>query len=259
MDCRVEPGNDAWDGGGDRPSFLGCRKQSGLLRFARNDAGACWFSASLRGGRQADAAIQQRPFSKMGNVPVTTMATARRVIDAGDAAGQPADDSVLLDYESRYLRRKVLTSVSGKKLLVDLPKATVLKDGDLLATEDGAFVTVAAAKEALAEVTVADPHALTRLAYHLGNRHLPVQIAPDRLLIERDHVIEEMVEKLGATVRHVEEPFNPEGGAYGYGRTHGHDHGHSHDHAHGHSHDHPHDHGHAHDHGHGHHHDHSHG
>ncbi|MBB4305406.1 urease accessory protein [Rhodobium orientis] len=185
---------------------------------------------------------------------MTDMTTARSVVDAETAAGTTAADSVLLDYESRYLRRKVLTTASGKKLLVDLPKATVLKDGDLLEAGDGTLIAVTAAKEALAEVTVSDPHALVRLAYHLGNRHLPVQIDPDRLLIERDHVIEEMVEKLGATVRHVEEPFNPEGGAYGYGRTHGHDHGHSHSHdhddghGHGHSHDHQHR-GHPHSHG----------
>ena len=90
--------------------------------------------------------------------------------------------------------------------------------------EDGALVAVEAAAEPLAEVT-AEPAALARLAWHVGNRHTPAEIGDGRLLIQRDHVIEDMLAKLGAAVRHVRAPFRPEGGAYGHGRTHGHHHG----------------------------------
>ena len=96
-----------------------------------------------------------------------------------------------------------------------------------------------AAAEPLAEVTCDDIDHLVRVAWHLGNRHLPTELLGTCLRIRRDHVIEDMLVKLGAHVTHVSAPFNPEGGAYGHGRTHGHDHGdddHSHSHHHGHSH-----------------------
>ena len=166
------------------------------------------------------------------------LAVARAVAENGKT-NVACVDSVTLDYEGRYLRRKVLTCESGEKLLVDLAAATVLNDGDMLKRDDGAGVKVVAADEDLIEARAGSEHDLVRLAYHLGNRHLPVQIEHDRLLIQRDHVIEDMLEKLGAEVRTVREPFNPEGGAYGHGRTLGHDHGagHDHHHSHGHSHD----------------------
>ena len=109
---------------------------------------------------------------------------------------------------------------------------------------------LAAAPEPLLEIRCRDAHHLVRVAWHLGNRHLPTQIFEDRLRIRVDHVIEDLARKLGAEVARIEAPFDPEGGAYGHGRTHGHDHGHSHSH----SHDHGHAHGHSHDPVHGHHH-----
>ncbi|MGL1921876.1 MAG: urease accessory protein UreE [Hyphomicrobiales bacterium] len=153
-------------------------------------------------------------------------------------------DIVTLDYEERYLRRKMLTTVHGEKFLIDLPKATVLEHGDFLLLENGNSVEVVAAEENLLQVKADSTHRLTVIAYHLGNRHLPVQVEPTRLLIKQDHVIEDMLGKMHADVKHISEPFNPEGGAYGLGRTHGHDHGHSSDHSHddGHSHGHNHDH-----------------
>uniref|UniRef100_A0A2A4ZBD4 Urease accessory protein UreE n=1 Tax=OCS116 cluster bacterium TaxID=2030921 RepID=A0A2A4ZBD4_9PROT len=144
-------------------------------------------------------------------------------------------DTVVLDYESRYLRRKLLHCTNGLELLIDLPKATVLEHDDFLILQNGQSVQVKAADEALLEIKASDTHRLTVIAYHLGNRHLPVQVEPTRLLIKQDHVIEDMLKKMQADVKHVSLPFNPEGGAYGLGRTHGHDHGHSHD---SHSHDH---------------------
>ena len=144
-------------------------------------------------------------------------------------------DTVVLDYEARYLRRKLLHCTGGLELLIDLPKATVLEHNDYLILQNGKSVQVKAANEALLEVKAETPHRLTVIAYHLGNRHLPVQVEPTRLLIKQDHVIEDLLTKMQAEVKHINSPFNPEGGAYGLGRTHGHDHGHSHD---SHSHDH---------------------
>jgi len=137
--------------------------------------------------------------------------------------------TVRLDYEGRFLRRKVLTMTDGRPLLVDLPKTTSLDHGGVLITSVGE-IFIEAAPEPLLEVTAPD---LTRIAWHVGNRHTPCQIEPTRLLIQRDHVIADMLARIGATTREVEQPFTPEGGAYGHGRTHSHDHGHSaHDHAH---------------------------
>ncbi|MDQ2090866.1 urease accessory protein UreE [Marimonas arenosa] len=130
------------------------------------------------------------------------------------------DDRVRLTYDERFLRRKVLTAVSGERFVVDLERTTSLGSGDALALEDGRLISVVPAEEDLLEVT----GDLTRLAWHIGNRHMPCQIESGRLLIQRDHVIQEMLEKLGAGLRMVCEPFTPEGGAYGHGRTHSHAH-----------------------------------
>ncbi len=132
--------------------------------------------------------------------------------------------TIRLDYEGRFLRRKVLTMTDGRSLLVDLPKTTSLDHGGVLITAEGE-ITVEAAPEPLLEITAPD---LTRIAWHVGNRHTPCQIEVGRLLIQRDHVIADMLTRLGAVTREVDEPFTPEGGAYGHGRTHSHDHGHSH-------------------------------
>lgn len=147
-------------------------------------------------------------------------------------------DSVVLDYGARLLRRKRLRTAAGMDFLADLDEAVSLGHGDAFELDDGRLIRVAAAEEALLEIT----GDLPRLAWHIGNRHTPCQIEPARLLIQRDHVLARMLDGLGAAVREVREPFTPEGGAYGHGRTMGHSHGpgeaHSHDHGHGHDHDH---------------------
>ncbi|MDE4133160.1 urease accessory protein UreE [Phaeobacter sp. QD34_3] len=174
----------------------------------------------------------------------------------GHAHKPEPQDWVLLDYEARFLRRKVLTTQGGARLLVDLPQTTSLDHNGVLVLEDGGEIAVVAAPEELLEITSDEEGELVRLAWHIGNRHTPCQISPQRLLIQRDHVIRAMLEQLGARVTEVTEPFTPEGGAYGHGRTHSHDHGHTHspehghDHGHGHSHDHDHNHDHAAGHGH---------
>ena len=140
-------------------------------------------------------------------------------------------DRVALDYDGRHRRRIVLTSESGANYLLDLPEALHLRDGDGLRIAGRGVVAVVARPEPLLEVRAANAEALIRLAWHIGNRHLAAQVEADRILIRRDHVIAHMLEHQGATVREVEAPFDPEGGAY---QDHGpHDHGHG-----GHDHDH---------------------
>lgn len=168
-------------------------------------------------------------------------------------------DTIVLDFDERHRRRMAMTSTRGLEFLLDLETATALRGGDALVLDDGRLIEVVAAPEPLVEIRCADPAHLVRVAWHLGNRHLPTQLAGKALRIRRDHVIEAMVKGLGARVIEIEAPFDPEGGAYeGGGHAHAlHDHG-SHDHrAHDHSgHDHHHHDAHCgHDH---HHHDHAH-
>lgn len=148
-----------------------------------------------------------------------------------DHAHQTPEGTLSLSYDARFLRRKVLDMTDGRQVLVDLPQTTSLNHGGVLVTTTGAEIGVIAAPEPLIEVT---GDALARLAWHIGNRHTPCQVEAGRLLIQPDHVIADMLSRIGATLREVTEAFTPEGGAYGHGRTHGHDHGHGHDHAHGH-------------------------
>ncbi len=133
----------------------------------------------------------------------------------------PTQSTVILTYDERFLRRKLLISDQGEEFLVDLPETVSLNAGDAFKLDDGRLIGVKPAIENLLEIMGAD---LTRLAWHIGNRHTPCQIEPDRLLVQRDHVMRDMLTKLGANLRDVTEPFTPEGGAYGHGRTHGHAH-----------------------------------
>jgi urease accessory protein len=179
------------------------------------------------------------------------MIRATEVIARGDWRGDPAD-TVVLDFDDRHRRRLAMEGVGGLNFLLDLPEAVALRTGDALKLEDGRLVEVVGASEPLAEIRAESPEHLLRLAWHLGNRHLPVQVAGQKLRIRRDHVIEAMVQGLGGQVRAVEAAFDPEGGAYAQA-MHAHHHGHDHHHDHGpHHHDHHHhDHSHAHDHAHG--------
>jgi len=131
-------------------------------------------------------------------------------------------DSCILTYDARFLRRKVVQTVQGHDLLVNLEHTTSLDNGDAFVLEDGRVIDVQAAAEPLLEITGPD---LVRLAWHIGNRHTPCQIETTRLLILSDPVIGHMLEHLGASIAHVHEAFTPEGGAYGHGRTHSHEHG----------------------------------
>ncbi|MDT7953037.1 MAG: urease accessory protein UreE [Acetobacteraceae bacterium] len=131
-------------------------------------------------------------------------------------------DTVSIDYDRRHRRRHVLTAASGAELLIDLPQAVRLRDGDGLALEDGRLVQVKAAPESLLEIHAHGPAELVRIAWHLGNRHLPVQLLGDRIRIRSDHVIEAMVAGLGGHAEAIEAPFDPEAGAYAGGHGHAH-------------------------------------
>jgi len=154
---------------------------------------------------------------------------ATRVVPAGEWSGEPAD-RVSLDYDDRHRRRVAMHGENGLEFLLDLAKAEALADGDALQLEDGRVVVVQGAPEDLLEITCDDPFLLLRVAWHLGNRHLPTQLLPGVLRIRADHVIADMAHGLGARVTAVRAAFQPEGGAYGHGRVHGHDHGHDHAH-----------------------------
>ena len=187
------------------------------------------------------------------------MQRATRVIRRADLAGRTCADTVTLDREARYRRRIAMTSDAGHGFLLDLAEATYMAHGDALELDDGSLVCVAAAPEDLLEVRCADPLALARIAWHIGNRHTPAEITADAIYLQPDHVLASMVARLGARTRHVVRPFEPEGGAYGSKGPlqAGHHHGtpHTHDHHHGESHEHGHSHHHGHDHAHEHHHD----
>jgi len=146
-----------------------------------------------------------------------------QVLAPGAWSGSP-DDRVTLSYDDRYRRRILLTSHDGVRALLDLPNAILLADGSGLALEDGRILEVRALAERLMEVRAQDRASLLRLAWHIGNRHLSVEIKPDCLRIRHDEVIALMLAGLGATVTEIQAPFDPEGGAYG-GRHTAHDHG----------------------------------
>jgi urease accessory protein len=186
--------------------------------------------------------------------------------------------TLTLPFESRSRSRLAATLDNGDEVALFLPRGTVLRDGDALVADDGGLVRVVAAPQAVLRATCADPHVLLRAAYHLGNRHTPVEVGKDYLQLEHDPVLRELLLRLGLSVVSLQAPFEPEAGAYGGGHKHGHDetfaedyalaqqafrerHGHDrgHEHGHGHAHGHGHDHDHGHGHGHDHAHDHEHG
>lgn len=149
------------------------------------------------------------------------MLRAHKVLPAGGFDAETAVDRVTLDYDGRHRRRVALAGDGGLAFLLDLPQVRVVRDGDGLLLEDGRVVLVRAAEEAVAEITCDTPEALVRIAWHLGNRHLPTQLLGGRLRIRDDHVIVAMAEGLGADVRRHRAPFDPEGGAYAHRHGHG--------------------------------------
>lgn len=168
---------------------------------------------------------------------------------------------VELDWDIRQKSRFEATDSLGRQLGIFLPRGTLVRGGDVLIAEDGSMVKVIAAPQTVLRITACPTHGtpfdLTRAAYHLGNRHVPIELKPDHLKIEPDHVLAEMLRSMHLIVNEVSEAFEPEGGAYSAGgHGHAHEGGHAHTrapatpapHVHGPDckHDHDHDHGHAH-------------
>ncbi len=175
------------------------------------------------------------------------MPRATSVIIAAGRQDRPVIDTVILDYAQRSAQKITVTGVNGGVIEIDLHQPARLHTDDLLVLDNGGLVEVVAAPEPLLEARAGDVAVLSRFAWHLGDRHVPVQLLPNRIRARRDAAIEALLQSLGAKVTTIEAPFEPEGGAYEL--SHRHDHAHDHDH--GHAHDH---HGHAQ--GHGHRHDH---
>ncbi len=175
--------------------------------------------------------------------------------------------TVELDWDVRQKSRFDATDSQGRALGVFLPRGTLVRGGDVLVCEDGSMVRVIAAPQPVLRITHCTEHGtpfdLLRAAYHLGNRHVPIELKPDHLQIEPDHVLADLLRAMHLIVTEVEAPFEPEGGAYGQQAAHGHSHHHHghthapghHDHEHDHEHDsqvHQHEHEHEHDHKHSH-------
>ncbi len=166
--------------------------------------------------------------------------------------------TIELDWDVRQKSRFDATDSQGRALGVFLTRGTAVRGGDVLLAEDGSLVRVLAAPQPVLRITHCSAHGtpfdLIRAAYHLGNRHVPIELQPDHLKIEPDHVLAEMLQRMHLIVAEVNEPFEPENGAYSANGGHGHDHGgHSHDHhapaaahVHGPGCGHDHDHGHTH-------------
>lgn len=137
------------------------------------------------------------------------------------ATPSDADMTITLNFEARFLRRKRLVSDCGVAFMVDLAETVSLNAGDAFILDDGRQIIIHAAAEPVLEIRHDN---LARIAWHIGNRHTPCEIKPDHLIICYDHVLEDLLIRLGADLVKSETPFNPEGGAYGVGRTHGHAH-----------------------------------
>ncbi|VVE59911.1 urease accessory protein UreE [Pandoraea anapnoica] len=211
-------------------------------------------------------------------IPPSSTTTLRRVekrFEAGHIAAPLARraPALVLPFDARSKSRLRATLETGEEVALFLPRGTVLRGGDVLVADDGKFIRVEAAAETVLLVSASTALALTRAAYHLGNRHTPVEVGDGYLKLEYDPVLRDMLLRLDVDVAEALMPFEPEAGAYGGGHKHGHDatyaedfelaqrvfhehHGHDHDHDHGHVHGpgcgHDHSHSHSHDHGHDH-------
>lgn len=138
------------------------------------------------------------------------------------AGEQPATEILRLDFERRSKSRLRARLVSGEEIGLFLPRGTLLRGGNRLLGNDGRVVAVEAAAERLIEVRAANPRELARAAYHLGNRHVAVEIGPDWLRLQDDHVLADMLRGLGAAITSLTAPFEPEAGAYAGAHAHAH-------------------------------------
>lgn len=190
------------------------------------------------------------------------MPRATRVLSASERRDAAVIDTLILPYAQRQAQKGFVFGVKGTCVELDLAEPARLRTDDALVLEEGGLIEVVAEPEPLIEARAADLPGLARLAWHLGDRHVPVQVLERRLRLKRDPAIEALLTSLGARLAEIEAPFEPEGGAYatpaGEHQAHDHQahdhhhhdqgHAHAHDHHHGHAHDHHHEHGHGHDH-----------
>ncbi|MGH7881133.1 MAG: urease accessory protein UreE [Candidatus Binataceae bacterium] len=164
------------------------------------------------------------------------MPRATRVLAAASRQDLPVVDTVILDFAGRSAQKVTVTGVKGTVIDIDLREPARLRTDDVLVLDDGGLVELVAAAEPLIEARAADVAALSRLAWHLGDRHVAVQVLPNRIRARRNPAIEALLKSLGAKVALIEAPFEPEGGAYEASHAHAHDHAHDHGHHHGHDH-----------------------
>lgn len=148
------------------------------------------------------------------------------------APGARPTDTLTLPFELRQRSRLVATLGSGRSIALALPRGHVLRNGALLLANDGSVVEVRSAHEELSVVESRNPSELLRAAYHLGNRHVALQIEAQGLSYLHDHVLDDLVRGLGLTPRVEQRPFEPESGAYGRAGTHSHAPHDAHDHHH---------------------------
>ena len=139
---------------------------------------------------------------------------ATKYIPASNAKGLPSSGALSLSHDERHIRRKLLHFVNGDMIMVDLKEPVHLLEGDVLEAENGEYFLIHAANEPLYSIKASTPLELTRLAWHLGNRHQAVEIKENTILLSRDPVIRAMLEGLGATIKEIEAPFQPLHGAY---------------------------------------------
>ena len=170
----------------------------------------------------------------------------RQVTEKLETPGADAPLKLTLPYDQRQKSRFRATLDDGSEVAVHLPRGTVLRGGDCLRAEDGVLIAVVAAPETVSTALSEDALQLTRAAYHLGNRHVLLEVGAGWVRYQHDHVLDQMVAALGLELRCEQAPFEPEGGAYAAGHAHGHGHGHHHHDDHHHAHDHGHHHGHHH-------------
>ena len=174
------------------------------------------------------------------------MITVNKLLPRGQALSAvllERASSVVLDWDTRQKSRFDTDDSLGRALGVFLPRGTAVRGGDVLVAEDGSLIKVIAQPQPVMRITPCTEHGapfdLVRAAYHLGNRHVQIELTPEHLQIEPDHVLAEMIRLMHLDVEELLAPFEPEGGAYASSASHaGHDHSHGHAHDHGHGHDH---------------------
>ncbi len=167
------------------------------------------------------------------------MPRAIRVLSPAERGGHTVADTVILDYAQRSVQQIAVTGLKGGQFEIGLTEPARLRTDDALLLDDGTVIEVVAAPEPLLEARAADLAHLARLAWHLGDRHVPAQLFANSVRVRREPAIEAMLKSLGAKLALIEAPFEPEGAAYAHEHRHEHAHGHKHEDGHGHHHVHP--------------------